>query len=87
MRLFSRPVPFLHELYRGGGDVAELAFTSTRRMVVTRDAADVKRIFTAPPDDVPSATARIPSGAVALAIRDSVQPRWYTRTTSRHVSG
>jgi cytochrome P450 family 135 len=59
-RMFSRPVPLLHGLYPGGGDVAELAFTSSRRIVLTRDAADVKRIFTAPPDDVPSATARSP---------------------------
>jgi cytochrome P450 family 135 len=60
VRMFSRPVPLLHSLYPDGGDVAELAFTSSRRIVLTRDAADVKRIFTAPPDDVPSATARSP---------------------------
>ena len=60
VRLFSRPVPFLHELYRDGGDVAELAFSSSRRVVMTRDAADLKALFTATPDDVPSATARSP---------------------------
>jgi cytochrome P450 len=60
VRLFSRPVPFLHELYSDGGDVAELAFSASRRVVMTRDAADVKALFTARPDDVPSATARSP---------------------------
>lgn len=61
-RWIVRPTTLLDRARRDCGDVVTLNFAPAGRFILTSDPADVRRLFTAPPDDVPTATANSPIG-------------------------
>ncbi|MBJ7521187.1 MAG: cytochrome P450 [Solirubrobacteraceae bacterium] len=61
-RWIVRPTALLDKARAECGDVVSLNFFPAGRFILTSDPADVRRLFTAPPDDVPTATANSPIG-------------------------
>lgn len=61
-RWIFRPTLLLDRAQRECGDVFTLRFYPGRRFTLTCDPADVRRLFTAPPDEVPTATGNSPIG-------------------------
>jgi cytochrome P450 len=61
-RWIVRPTALLGQARRECGEVVSLNFAPAGKLILTSDPADVRRLFTAPPDDVPTATGNSPIG-------------------------
>lgn len=59
-RWIFRPTALLDRAREECGDVFRLRFFPGRALVLTSDPADVRRLFTAPPETVPTATGNSP---------------------------
>ncbi|MFT4034475.1 MAG: cytochrome P450 [Patulibacter sp.] len=59
-RWMTAQVPTILALHDRHGDIAQLRFAFGRGAVITRCPQDIKRLFTAPPDQVPTATGNSP---------------------------
>ncbi|MBJ7332806.1 MAG: cytochrome P450 [Solirubrobacteraceae bacterium] len=61
-RWIARPTTLLERARNDCGDVYQLRFFPGGAFFLTNDPADVRRLFTAPPDTVPTATGNSPIG-------------------------
>lgn len=62
LRWLTVQVPTILDLHERLGDIATVPFAFGRGAVITRSPDDIKTLFTAPPEHVPTATANSPIG-------------------------